>query len=121
MQKYSGTYSVEVSNDFGCINRAEVTIDFDDFKFVLPNVIMISSANEENGRFYLKGNGFVEYSLEIFDRWGNILYHKKGILSNDPASAWVPSECCTPGVYIYKITYSEDGVIKIIYGDITVL
>ena len=60
-------------------------------------------------------------SLEIFDRWGSLLYGQYG---NVPFR-WdgnVKGEKVQTGVYVYKLVWNDqDGDVMVKVGDITVM
>jgi len=40
---------------------------------------------------------------------------------NDSSAGWRPNGDYTPGVYVYKVVYQENGEAKVLVGDVTVL
>ena len=106
------TYSVTVT-DLGvpdcpaAFGKTTVTVvDPGNYYFVIPNAFSPNGDNI-NDVFLGKGEGVVEYSLKIFNRWGENIF-----TSNDITQGWdgekdgVPVK---PGVYLYIVKVSDGG------------
>ena len=116
-----GTYTIAIEDKNGCKNEAKLSITFLDTKLYLPNVISNQASDPENSIFYLKGNNSTNYTLAIYDRWGNLMFIKNNAVVNNREDGWQPKGKVASGVYIYLISYIENEVEKTLYGDITVL
>ncbi|MEZ4908632.1 MAG: gliding motility-associated C-terminal domain-containing protein [Saprospiraceae bacterium] len=114
-----GNYTVLVKNAFGCEASETIIVNFKKIELHIPNVIANNS--DINGSFYIKTNIDVKYDLQIFDRWGELIFDANHLDSNDPYSGWQPSGKFNPGVYVYKITLEDNGIEKVIAGDVTLL
>jgi gliding motility-associated-like protein len=75
---------------------------------IQPSIVYyIPSAFTPNGdglneTFGIVGEGIVEYNIQIFNRWGNLIFE-----SNDPKIQWDGNdhnEKAPTGTYVYKIT-----------------
>ena len=103
-------------------------------KIYVPNVISLSSG--ENGGMKLS----TEYvknikDFRVFDRWGNLVYHKENIAPNQASESWrgntMGGQTVASGVYAYRIVAelttpyidkNGDTVTEVIQlGDVTVL
>jgi gliding motility-associated-like protein len=90
-----------------------------------PNIIS-PNGDGENERFTLFGRNVAEIELlQIYNRWGALVYEKNGLLFNDELDGWdgrVKGEPPLPGVYVWqaRIRYS-DGVVDWFKGDVTVI
>jgi len=89
----------------------------------LPNVISLQDRGSENSKFGPMKNSNCdisdEYEMSIFDRWGNLLFY-----SDDPTMNWngrYNNKSVSQGVYVYYMTYLNNGDRVKKYGDITVL
>ncbi len=112
--------SVIVTDGFGCKNSDDKSIKaFCPTKLYLPNVF---SPNNDgvNDFFEPIGVNITNYKIEVFDRWGNLVFtgQKWDGLSNGKKVAI--------GVYAYVITYNEallDGIYseKVTIGDILIV
>jgi hypothetical protein len=116
-----GIYTIAIEDKNGCKNESQLSITFLDTKLYLPNVISNHSNDPENEVFYIKGNNSQLYSLSVYDRWGNLIFHRKDAEVNNKDDAWSPRGKVASGVYVYLINYKENGESKTLYGSITVL
>ena len=114
-----GIYTINVETEKGCKSESTITVIFKKIELYIPNVI--ASNSEINGIFYIKSNIDLKFDLQIFDRWGELLFDGKQLSTNAPGSGWHPNGKYKPGVYVYKIEFEENGEKKIIAGDITLL
>jgi hypothetical protein len=64
-------------------------------------------------------------SMEIFDRWGNMVFLAKSFPPNDPAFAWDgkrDGEEMNPAVFAYRMMARfRDGRREVRNGDITIV
>jgi|GEM_PF-2661720 len=117
------TYIVQVTDDSGCDVELSVTVDVifeSDMKVYIPNIINLS-ATDENRILNISGSGIANIiSLNIYDRWGSILYSEVGIDASWDGTS--DNALVEPGLYILcvEIEFSDNQVIKRCQ-DITVL
>lgn len=119
VQPQEGVYQITVKNEYGCTDDDELLVRFKNIKFDLPNIITKNSLSG-NHIFYIKSEIDFNYTMSIYDRWGNKIFTNTTI-SNDAAQGWIPNESIQPGVYVYLMSYveNEQEVVKV--GDITVV
>lgn len=82
---------MSVSNEVGIVPAAVLYV---------PNAFT-PNGDGLNDTFGCKGEGITEYNLQIFDRWGNMIFE-----SNDMRRQWdgnYHNEIAPSGVYVYKI------------------
>lgn len=114
---------VDVSDENGCVHtdsmRVRVVIESGIFT---PNVFTPNNDGINDHFIAIPSNDqTLIQSLDIFDRWGNHVYHQQGIgpftwngKNNDID--------VSPGVYAYRIGYTGSfGQDEILYGDVTVV
>ena len=119
-----GTFSVEVTDQYGCVGADEVTL-----RRICPTEIYIPNAfspnfDGYNDYFQVYGNDIIKMRLRIFDRWGNFLFE-----SNRPEESWDGSfngKIMKTGVYAWILEiegYNENGEIysEVLSGDLTLL
>jgi gliding motility-associated-like protein len=123
-----GKYTVTVRNDLLCYEATD-TIDvaekvdcipvvMDTLMVGIPNAFTPNSDNE-NERFRPIGQGFITESLQIFNRWGGLIYQ-----SMDANAAWdgrVRGADAPVDVYVYVIRLKENGATKQYVGEVTLL
>ncbi len=104
-----GTYTVEVSNVCERVRR-EVRVQWEgvplDFEyFYMPNVFAPASNDPDNSQFrpyFVDGLDIQNYRLEIFDRWGNLLFR-----TDDPQAGWhgpFRAADMQPAVFVWHLT-----------------
>ena len=116
----NGTYTITSFDDFGCSTTKSITINFINEEFIFPNIVSESALTDENRYFYLKNRLNLKYDLDIYDRWGNLMFSKKAISSNDYNSAWRPYNVSL-GVYVYKAVIYSGGIANPIVGTLSVI
>jgi gliding motility-associated-like protein len=102
-----GTYSVTVTNPWGCSKTASCTV-ID----VCPPKLFVSNSFTPNGdgkndHYAIYGEHFSNFHMFIFNRWGEIIFE-----SQDRANAWDGVYKGAPmpiGVYPWIITYTGDS------------
>ncbi len=98
----TGYYNITqiVATEFGCLDTADVTVRVDpEFRFYIPSAFT-PDADGVNEEFFGSGIGIVEYNMQIWDRWGELIFE-----SNDADYHWDGSyrgAQVQKGVYIYQ-------------------
>jgi gliding motility-associated-like protein len=89
--------------DKGCVDSVVKFLDIvEDFNVFIPNTFT-PNGDGNNEVFNVKGLGLKStgYSMEIFDRWGHLIYQSKDVTKGwDGTAKGIPAQ---DGVYIYKI------------------
>lgn len=130
----SYTVSLEVTNEYGCTDSYELNesiIAEEGGSIAFPNAFTPNTSSSGTGE-YDYGNknnyifypavqeGIAEYKLQIFSRWGQLLFE-----SNDISIGWNGyhnGKICAQGVYIWKATCRfGTGQVKVYTGDVTLL
>ena len=118
----TGHYQVSqlVTNEHGCMDTTFQTVWVKpDFLFFVPNSF---TPNKDgiNDVFLPQIYGIMEYELEIYNRWGELLFH-----SNQLDMGWDGSfkdTACPSGVYLWKIKAKTiDHIIHTEIGNINVM
>ncbi|MBA3665025.1 MAG: gliding motility-associated C-terminal domain-containing protein, partial [Bacteroidetes bacterium] len=104
----AGNYDVYMVaiNAYGCKDTAVHRIVIEpDFVIYIPNAFT-PDINGKNDVFQPKGVGINEdkYKMEIFDRWGELIFTSNVFSTGWNGTAKGGSEPCQDGVYIYKIS-----------------
>ncbi len=99
----AGTYTVTlvVTNAAGCTDTATITVTSGEGIYV-PNVFS-PNADNSNDLFGIQSSGLNEYKLQIFDRWGLLMFE-----STDIAQMWdgknIEGKVCPDGTYYFILT-----------------
>ncbi len=106
----TGTYNVMliVTNQYGCTDRAEITIVIAPFFTLYVPSAFTPDGNGLNDVFLPLGETLRKYELRIFNRWGEQLFE-----SFKPTDGWNGKSRNTgkdlpPGVYIYRISVEDE-------------
>ncbi len=100
----SGCYIAEAVNEFGCTSTDEVCVEItSDFTFYLPNTFTPNN-DGLNDVFKVYGENFSNLSMEIYDRWGQLLYKVQG--EDCTWDGKFKGELCKPDTYVYYIQYN---------------
>jgi gliding motility-associated-like protein len=110
----AGTITLETYDERGCYEEDAIT-----FLVVRKRDVYVPNVFSPNGDglndyFTLFTDSDVREItlLEIYTRWGDLVFSKKNFPPNDPSQGWdgkFAGEDLNPGVYVYRI--------EIIYGD----
>jgi gliding motility-associated-like protein len=118
----AGAYPVALvaTNSWGCSDTLVKIVKVEnDFSIYVPNAFT-PNGDLKNGIFQPKGIGIGSYQLEIFDRWGELLF-----TSNEFLKGWdgtYKGRPCKMDTYIWKITLKDPaGKIRNYSGHVTLL
>lgn len=120
-------YIVEVQNAGGCKSSAQKTVYVlcNNANIFIPNTF---SPNKDgvNDIFFPRGTGIFKIKdFKIFNRWGQMVFHRTNFNANDPASGWdgtFKGENVMPDVFVYIMeVVCENNVIMQFKGDITLI
>jgi gliding motility-associated-like protein len=121
------TYYAEAISVDGCVGIDSVTVHvIQDTEVYIPNVFT-PNGDGINDRLVImtKSNVTRISRMQIFDRWGNAVFEKTNLLTNDPAIGWDGAwndKPLNPGVFVYRILVDFiDGSQVLFQGDITIL
>lgn len=97
------TYYLMVTDSNGCVNTDSVTVYYDGVLYV-PNAFT-PNGDGVNDIFYAFGKDIVEFNMQIFDRWGELMFE-----TEDLHKGW-------DGTYRGNLVKTETYVWKIKYED----
>ena len=90
----------------------------------IPNIISPNSDGSNDVFFMLSNDDqAILQSINIFDRWGNLIFIQEDVLLNQ-AESWdgtYSGSAVNPGVYIYVVEVVVDGLTKVHFGDVTLV
>ncbi len=129
-------YSITVSNSQGCSDQDSVVVFIQkNIDIYIPNVFS-PNGDGINDRLLISAASEVEEieSMEIFDRWGNMVFALHHFQPNDPAFAWDASTTLStsgqnvqktyfnPAVFAYRmVARFRDGRREVRNGDVTLV
>jgi gliding motility-associated-like protein len=117
----AGSFYVQITDDNGCIALSNVAI---------VNVVPITqlfvpnsftpNGDDHNELFVIKGIHVIDFSLKIFDRWGEKLFESNSIEKHWDGS--FNNNKVQQGTYYYNIeVYGEDGDLFVKSGRVNVI
>jgi gliding motility-associated-like protein len=116
-----GTYNVihVVTNASGCIDTFRLTVKVEEATTIwVPNAFTPNS-NGENDVFQAKGYGISEFSMLIYNRWGEKIFE-----SNDINKGWdgtYKGSEVEQDIYVWTILYRDEHSKKTIKGTVCVI
>ena len=105
----TGTYTITLitSTHYGCSDTAYQTVVIEpDFLFYIPNSFT-PDGDGINDSFTGKGIFIREYSMSIFDRWGNLIFFTDDITKPWDGKANHGTETSQRDVYVYSISVTD--------------
>jgi gliding motility-associated-like protein len=102
-------YILKGENQYGCVSYDDVCVNVKyDYQIFIPNSFS-PNGDSENDVFIPNGYGLVSIYLEIFDRWGELIFASK-----DDEIGWNGKN---KGVVCEQNTYIYRAQIKTVYGN----
>jgi gliding motility-associated-like protein len=122
------TYSITIHTVDGCMGHDEVTIYVlaDDADIYIPNLFS-PNGDQINDQFVITAGQLIDefIFIQIFDRWGNMVFQIKNLPPGDPRTAWdgtFNGEALNPAVFAYRMLYKKrDGTTGLRKGDLTLI
>ena len=120
----TGVYTITllVTNKFGCLDTSFQTVIIEpDFVFYIPNSFS-PNGDDKNETFSGEGLFIKEYQMDIFDRWGKLIFKTNDINQPWDGKAIKGGEPLMQDVYVYSIIikdfkneeHSYHGIINLI-------
>lgn len=119
----TGKYNVSliVSNPYSCFDTAYKTITIEpDWAFFIPNVFT-PNADGINDTFQGYGYGLLEYTMLIFDRWGDQIYATESYDAPWDGRANYGKTIAQQDVYVYQFIVKDVHGYKHIYTGVVTL
>lgn len=120
-------YILTVKDTAGCTATDDIIINVRQVKRVfVPNIITPESGDEQAAMTVFAGKEVSKVrSLQVFNRWGGLLFEQNNFLPNDPTKGWKGDafgSLVQPGVYVWSIEIEKiDRSTEVIKGTVTVV
>lgn len=119
-----GNYFVflKVKSDHGCVDSLvkKLTVN-EDVTFFVPNSFT-PNGDGNNETFMPKAVGVKKFQMDIFDRWGQLLYSTNDIEKGWDGKTKKGGDVLSADVYVYKITVTQSsGKPKQYIGHVTLI
>ncbi len=120
----TGNYCITltVSTSQGCTDQTMRCLNiFPDFNIYIPNTFT-PNGDKMNDYFYVHGNGIKALNMQIFNRWGEIIYKTNDVLLGWNGLIGNSKTEAEQGVYVYKIEVTDPkNEIHIFYGNVNLI
>ena len=115
------TYTVTVTDSYGCQATAEQPISiYYQNAIIIPNALSPNGDNV-NDIFRVRGTNIVEVQMQVFDRWGQLMYDSNGDINIGWNGAY-KGKVMEVGVYVYQINVTYlDGTKEYYKGNLTLI
>ena len=106
--KNPGVYTIQliIETEFGCLDTTWEVIDIKkDYAIWIPSAFT-PNGDGYNEIFTVKGFGFSQFTMQIFNRWGQLIY-----TTNEVIKGWdgtYRGEEAQQDVYVYKVDIKDD-------------
>ncbi|WP_430936054.1 PKD domain-containing protein [Saccharicrinis sp. 156] len=126
--------TLDAENEFGCTNsyiQYQAVTAKEGGEITFPNAFTPNTSGPGDGRYDRTDNnnyifhpaiqkGVVEYKLQIFTRWGQLVFESEDIEVG--WNGYHKKQLCSQGVYIWKVSCRfSTGQFKVYTGDVTLL
>ncbi len=120
----TGTYTITqiARNTFGCVDSTlrRVLVQ-NGYSYFIPNSFS-PNGDGLNDFFTAYGNDVKTFSMEIFNRWGQIIYTSKDIESGWDGKTSFDGKYILPGIYMYQMNIENlQGELQTIKGHVQVI
>ncbi|MCI5083630.1 MAG: gliding motility-associated C-terminal domain-containing protein, partial [Saprospiraceae bacterium] len=120
-------YTVTVIDSNGCVASDVLTIFVDARDEIFMPTVFSPNGDDQNDYFTIYGGADVLNirTLNIFDRWGNLMFAGEGLAPNNELEGWDGNFKGQPqntGVYIFMAEVEFlDGTVKLFKGDVLLM
>ncbi len=115
----NNTFTVTISDEFGCTATTQINVIISEKRGVfIPNAFS-PNGDLQNDIFTIYGGNEVEKieQLQIFNRWGALIFEQKNIIPNDETLGWngfFKGKKMNTGVYVVLaiVTFKDGGTVS---------
>ena len=124
LYRRSGIYTAQLLSEQGCDSTVVLNLEIlKPNNYYVPN-IFTPNADGDNDFFTIYGNENLQTiaRLQIFDRWGNLVFDRSNLPPNQPESGWGGAIEQPAGLYLFaaELAY-RDGERKSVSGSVVLL
>ncbi len=120
----TGSYVITqvLNNEFGCTDTSQMNVRIDlGFKVFIPTAFTPND-DGKNDRFRVYGEDVRDFSINIFNRWGQMIYSSYDIENGWDGRTLLNNTIVPGGLYIYAIKVKDRYGLDYTYkGEVTVL
>ena len=115
-------YTIVVTDNYGCIAADSVTITAKyNNQIIIPNAFSPNN-DQQNDVFGIYGHNIAQYTLLIYNRWGNKVYEYNGTDTNQYWDGTQKGINCELGVYVYYATITFTNSQQVVKkGNVTLI
>jgi gliding motility-associated-like protein len=123
----AGTYEYILSDSLGCADNLTVTLGAGNCPFYFPNIFSpnLDGVNDFFAPQGVSNSDAQILRLQIYDRWGGLVYEQGSGLLDDPKYRWDGrrlGEDLGQGIYVYFMEAQyADGTTEVFSGDVMLL
>ncbi|MFT3746951.1 MAG: PKD domain-containing protein [Agriterribacter sp.] len=121
------TYTVNVTDSNTCSSSADITVTVacTAENYFVPNTFS-PNGDGMNDIFYPRGKGATRIqSMRIYNRWGALVFDKRGFTANDASSGWrgnIGTAAAPSDVYVYVVEFvCDNSQIVTLKGNVTLI
>lgn len=125
--KFTTTYNVRVEDIYGCSATQGITITVicNSTNYFVPNTFS-PNGDGQNDVFMPRGRNIDRVNrMQIFNRWGELVFEKKNFMANDASAGWNGTYKGKPAaadVYVYLVEFVCDNASVVPFrGNVTLL
>ena len=117
----ASVYTVTVTDSYGCQATAEQAISiYYQNAIIIPNAFSPNNDNV-NDIFRVRGVNIVEVQMQVFDRWGQLMYDSNGDI-NIGWNGTYKDKVMEVGVYVYQVNVTFlDETKEYLKGNVTLI
>lgn len=97
------TYTVHITDLFGCFVNSAVTITVVSPSFWVPTAFT-PDGNGSSDVFYIRGEGIKDFEFSVYNRWGERIFFTKDILIGWDGTIQNTGDKLPEGAYVYQVT-----------------
>ncbi|MFT7587882.1 MAG: gliding motility-associated-like protein [Limisphaerales bacterium] len=100
-----GIYSVNLISNFGCEARSEIEVEEDCGIILIEPNAFTPNGDGTNDYFALIGNNLISYDLQVFSRWGDVVFRTTNI--KEGWDGTYKGRTLETGTYIWRVVFTD--------------